>query len=174
MGQSGKSETGKGGKPVLLPSRFCYQAAHLRGQPGCDLAGSPEKAVRRPSDLASVSEEGGLIHWLYSATGQGSPCGMLTPSHFPFCTGVSMAEQPHTGSRETLGRNATYGTAEGNCCELHLRTAGCSSNSCSEKLGQEDVKWGKRGVQYIYITHMCIICSVCMYVHIIYICRAPG
>lgn len=64
MGQSGNRETGKDGKPVHLLSRFCYRAGHLGGQPGCDLAGSPEKAVRRPSELASVAGEGGFIHGL--------------------------------------------------------------------------------------------------------------
>lgn len=65
MGQRGNSETGKDGKPVLLLSVWVLlSSGHFCGQPGCDLAGSPKKAVRRPSELASGSEEGGLIHRL--------------------------------------------------------------------------------------------------------------
>lgn len=158
-GQRGNSETGKDRRPVLLLSRFCYQAGHLCGQSGCDLAGSPKKAVD-PQSWLQGQKKGDLFTGSSLPLVKGFPVGCWLPHIFPSAEASGTAQPPHTGSRETLGWHARLWYSGGRWLRLYLCTAGSLSNIWSEEVGQEDVHWGNRGAQYIQNTsthaHVCV------------------
>lgn len=137
-GQEWGQQNGKGEK-ASPPSRHIIKLVISVANWGWILLGAlwgTRKNMPQNCQLECWREGTYSLALVKGPTGQGSPCGMSTPSRFHVCTHISMAEQLHVGSREMLGQHKISTVQQRPAAvRFYVHTAGCSSNSWSKKKG---------------------------------------